>query len=135
MTYHPVPLEQKEVAIQRLVLILPIEEQEVNKPVSDAPGVIKLCSPFPFVGYRAKYTPLQSIKKASHQLIKMTFLQPIKKTFPPSLRKTFCQKMTKCSPCPFVGYRDKKTPLLYVHTSPSPFVGHRKKQETLHLVR
>ena len=27
VAYHPVPLEQKEVAIQRLVLILPIEEQ------------------------------------------------------------------------------------------------------------
>ena len=43
--------------------------------------------------------------------------------------------MTKCSPCPFVGYRDAKTQLLYVHTSPSPFVGHREKQEPLHLVR
>ena len=38
VTYHPVPLEQKEVAIQRLVLILTIEEQEVKKSVSDAQG-------------------------------------------------------------------------------------------------
>ena len=105
MAYHPVPLDHKEIAIQRLVLILPIEEQEVSEPVSDARGVIKLCSPCPFVGYRAKYTPLQSnknlqsnenlqsirnlqlTKKASLQLPRKTFFKPIKRTFPKLFRK------------------------------------------------
>ena len=29
--YHPVPLEEKEVAIQRLVLLVPVEEQQNNE--------------------------------------------------------------------------------------------------------
>ena len=35
MIYHPVPLEYKEVAVQRLVLILPVEEQTKK----DGPGI------------------------------------------------------------------------------------------------
>merc|ERR1711951_297859 len=89
-------------------------------------GVIKLCSPCPFVGYRVKYTPLQSNKN----------LELIKKTFPELLRKILrYKKISTSSPCPSVGYRDKKTYLLHVLTSPSPFVGHREKKETYQSVR
>ena len=31
IVYHPVPLEEKEVAIQRLVLLVPVEEQQNNE--------------------------------------------------------------------------------------------------------
>ena len=31
VVYHPVPLETKEVAVQRLVLIVPVEEQMHDK--------------------------------------------------------------------------------------------------------
>ena len=75
MTYNPVPLEQKEVAIQRLVLILTIEEQEVKKPF--------------FRGILGKVHPLQSIKKTFLQLFKRTSLQSIKKTSLQSLKKAF----------------------------------------------
>ena len=34
-TYHPVPLEMKEVAIQRLVLLVPMEEQQHNKQAAE----------------------------------------------------------------------------------------------------
>ena len=33
--YHPVPLETKEVAIQRLVLLVPVEEQQNNKQAAE----------------------------------------------------------------------------------------------------
>ena len=77
------------------------------------------------MGYRAKYTPLQLKKN----------LKPIKKTFPELLRKTLrYKKISTSSPCPSVGYRDKKTYLLHVLTSPSPFAGRREK-ETYQSVR
>ena len=57
VAYHPVPLEQKEVAIQRLVLILPIEEQEVNKPVSNAPGGDKIVQSLSFRGIQGDVHP------------------------------------------------------------------------------
>ena len=89
VTYHPVPLEQKEVAIQRLVLILTIEEQEVKKPVSDAQGGDNIVQSLSFCGILGKVQPLQSIKKTFLQLFKRTSLQSIKKTSLQSLKKAF----------------------------------------------
>merc|ERR1711951_288074 len=57
VAYHPVPLDLKEVAIQRLVLILPTEEQEVNKPVSDVSGGDKNVQSLSFRGIQVEVHP------------------------------------------------------------------------------
>ena len=67
VAYHPVPLEQKEVAIPRLVLILPIEEQEVNKPVSDARGGDKIVQSLSFRGIQGEVHPPSSQTRTSSQ--------------------------------------------------------------------
>ena len=55
VAYHPVPLEQKEVAIQQLVLIMPVEEQTGEKQVaSDAQGGVNQVQSLSFCGIQGQ---------------------------------------------------------------------------------
>ena len=133
VAYHPMPLEQKEVAIQRLVLILPIEEQGVKEQAaSDAQGGDNSVQSFSFHGIQGQVHPLQSMTKSSLQSMTKSSLQSMKKTFLQTIKKFSHQTTKKASPCPIVGYRDKKASLQMIKKrSPCPVVGYRDKKTPL----